>query len=291
MTNNKHLVSIMKNQIRVLKANGEAENFSFEKLIASLERAGATKAQIDIVVNRLSKEAYDRISTKKIYQLAFRFLKNTDRPVASRYRLKQAIMELGPTGYPFERYIGELLKYQGYFVEVAAIVEGACVRHEIDVIAQKGEEHFMIECKYHNEQSHHSDVKVPLYIHSRFLDVEKQWVKMPGHHTKFHQAWIVTNTRFTSDAIQYGLCAGINLISWDFPHRKGLKDMIDATGLHPLTCLTSMTKYQKKFLLENKIVLCRELAANEELLLRAGISREMISSVIAEAQLCSYSHL
>lgn len=61
-------------------------------------------------------------------------------------------MELGPSGFPFEKFISEILKFQGFAVQVGVIVEGHCVKHEIDVVAEKGEEHFMIECKFHNTQ-------------------------------------------------------------------------------------------------------------------------------------------
>jgi hypothetical protein len=84
-------------------------------------------------------------------------------------------MELGPSGFPFEKYVAEILKYQGYRVEVGVIVEGFCVKHEVDIIAEKEAKHFMIECKFHNQPGTFCDVKIPLYINSRFLDIEKMW--------------------------------------------------------------------------------------------------------------------
>ena len=46
-------------------------------------------------------------------------------------------MDLGPTGYPFEDYVAEILKTEGYQTQVRQVLEGNCVSHEIDVIAQK----------------------------------------------------------------------------------------------------------------------------------------------------------
>ena len=59
--------------------------------------------------------------------------------------------------------------------------------HEVDVIAEKDNQHFMIECKFHNDSSRNCNVKIPLYTQSRFLDILKRWEKMPGHTAKFHQ--------------------------------------------------------------------------------------------------------
>src|SRR5690606_6702976 len=149
------------------------------------------------------------------------------------------------SGYPFEKYVGEILKHEGYKTRVGQIVQGHCVQHEVDVIASKDDQHFMVECKFHSDQVRKCDVKIPLYIHSRFLDVEKAWEQRPGHGHKFHQGWVMTNPRFTTDATQYGTCAGLNLVSWDFPKKGSLRERIDGSGLHPITCLTTLTKKEK----------------------------------------------
>ena len=129
------------------------------------------------------------------------------------------------------------------------------MRHEIDVIAEKENNHIMIECKYHNLPGTICDVKIPLYINSRFKDVEASWIQLPGHDKKFHQGWVVTNTRFTQDAIQYGTCAGLKLIGWDYPNGEGIRSKIDTLGLYPITCLTKLSKFEKQQLLEKRIVL------------------------------------
>lgn len=253
-------------QIMVTKASGEKVPFSLKKLKQSLHRSGADGVVIDEVIDELNQYLRDGISTKKIYKHAFNILRRTSKPHAARYKLKQAIMELGPSGYPFEKFIGEILKSMGFTVQVGVFVEGHCVNHEVDVVAEKGEEHFMVECKFHNMQGVKSDVKIPLYIQARFKDVEKRWLTMPGHGAKFHQGWVVTNTKFTSDAIQYGTCAGLNLLGWDYPTKGSLNELIDNSGLHPITCLTTLTKVEKQHLLENKILLCREICEKPTLL-------------------------
>jgi len=276
-----------KSDILITKASGELLPFSEEKLRSSLLRSGASVQIASDIVKELAAQLYEGVSTKKIYKWAFRALKERSRLSAGKYQLKRGIMELGPSGFPFEKFFGEILKQQGYEIQVGRIVKGQCVNHEIDVIAEKEDQHFMIECKYHNRPGTVCDVKIPLYIQARFKDVESSWLKIPGHGTKFHQGWVVTNTRFTEDAIQYGNCAGLKLIGWNYPNGGSLRSQLDLLGLYPITCLTSLSKSEKQQLLARNIVLCHEVCDNEKLLQEIGIKPARIAVILQEGrELC-----
>ena len=209
--------------IEIIKYSGEKVKFSLDKLRTSLKRTGADKVIIDQILNTVRDELYQGISTKEIYNRAFALLKKKKRHFASKYKLKKAIYELGPTGFPFERFVSAILKYSGYSTEVGKILDGKCVTHEIDVIANKNEKSTIIECKFHSEQGLKSNVKVPLYINSRFSDIQKQWNANSDNKTHLKQGWLVTNTRFTEDAVNYAKCVGLTLLSWDYPKNNGLK--------------------------------------------------------------------
>lgn len=279
----------MKNEnILIKKASGVFVPFSFQKLENSLRKAGSDRETVEYVIEEIRKELYDGITTRKIYQKAFSLLKSRKlRPVGARYKLKQAIMELGPSGFPFERYIGEIFKFKDYKVKVGEIVQGNCVRHEVDVIAENSEKILFIECKYHRSSGYTCDVKIPLYINSRFMDIEKHSRKKEGYEKKLHEGWLVTNTSFTSDAIQYGNCAGLHLLGWDYPKTESLRQLIDQSGLHPLTALTTINNIEKQMLLEMKVVLCQELPGNQNLLKKAGIPSAKIKQILDECnKLC-----
>ena len=279
----------MRTDIIITKASGKKEPFSKSKLHQSLVRAGAPAALASQIVEAVELDLREGMSTRSIYKVAHKLLSKAERNVAGRYHLKNGIMELGPSGFPFEKYVSEILAHQGYTVQVGKMVDGKCVKHEVDIIAEKGIQHFMIECKYHNSPGIFCNVKIPLYIHARFKDIESQWMQIPGHEAKFHQGWVVTNTRFTTDAITYGSCAGLKLIGLDFPMKGSLREMIEETGLYPLTCLTSLTKSEKTYLLNRKIVLCKEIYENEHYLVQADINPTRIKSVLEEAtQLCKH---
>jgi hypothetical protein len=276
------------NKVNIIKANGEKVPFQVEKLINSLRRSQANDTIIQQIVEQVKAVLYNNMTTKQIYKMAFKMLKGKSTVSASRYKLKKALMELGPSGFPFEKLVGKLMEHEGFTSEVGVIVQGNCVQHEIDVIAQKDNNHYMIECKYHSDQGRFCNVKIPLYIHSRFLDVEKQWKKQTGHNTKLHKGWVYTNTRFTTDAIQYGTCVGLGLASWDYPSGNGLKERIDKSGLHPLTALTTITKSEKTKLLDNGMVLCKEIHENPTILDQIGIPKERHKNILDDSkELCN----
>lgn len=278
----------MNKPVLIKKYSGEYEAFDINKLISSLRRAQADETVIQDIAQRMQAQIKDGMTTKKIYQMAFKMLKAKTRVGASKYKLKKALMELGPTGFPFEKIVGKLLEHEGFATEVGVIVQGKCVQHEVDVIAQKGNNHYMIECKYHSDQGRFCNVKIPLYVHSRFLDVEKQWQRQNGHQAKHHKGGLYTNTRFTSDSIQYAECVGLLLTSWNYPKGNGLKERIDKAGLHPLTALTTMTKAEKTKLLEEGIVLCKELYENPELLEQIGVPKARYKKILEDSEkLCS----
>ena len=189
---------------------------------------------------------------------------------------------MGPTGFPFEVFVGKIFETMGYEVETGVIVKGKCIQHEVDVIARKPGEMIMVECKFHMDSSSKSGVQVPLYIQSRYLDVKAAWEEQYGKNLRY-RGGVVTNTRFSDDALQYAACAGLVLISWDYPLDTGLKYWIDKTGLQPVTSLISLTKKEKQFLLEKGIVLCSQLEENKELLKEMGISDFQIRKILNEA--------
>ncbi len=276
----------MKNKnIFIKKASGMQDVFSADKLRASLIKSGADNLEIDHIIAEIMPKLYDGISTKKIYRAAFSLLKKGSSSNAGRYDLKQAIMALGPSGFPFENYIAALFEWQGFKVQTQLFLEGACVTHEIDVLAENDEYFLLTECKYHNSLGVVSNVKIPLYIHSRYKDVLNNW---QATSLKPLKCCVVTNTKFSSDAIKYGVCAGMQLLGWDYPYKKGLSNLIDKSGLYPLTCLTTLTNNEKVNILSKGFVLCKQLLEQESLFHNIGLSQLRISNIMSEIKsLCN----
>ncbi len=272
--------------IKVRKVTGEIVDFSVEKLKNSLKHSGANQATIEQIIDYISRHVYDNITSREIYKMAFEKLRDIRSVFASRYKLKNAIYELGPSGFPFERLVSVILEKTGYKTEIGAIIKGHCVQHEVDVLAQKNKHYTVIECKFHSDDKYICNIKVPLYIHSRFYDLKKNW-----HLDKpLEEVWIVTNTRFSEDAIHYARCNNIKLLSWNYPKNNGIKDRVSRLGLYPLTTLTLISEEEKDKLLENDIVLCSELAENDYLINKIGISKTRKKRILEEIdQLCNHT--
>jgi len=261
----------------IIKSSGKRVKFSFTKLRRSLLKSGAKKTMVSQIIDEIRDELYHGISTKEVYNRAFALLKEYRGAYASRYGLKKSIYELGPSGFPFEKYIAELLHLQGFETHLNEILQGDCVTHEVDIVAYKDSKRHLIECKFHNEEGRNCDVKIPLYIHSRFRDIYSfEHTKDPG------EGWLVTNTRFTSDAITYGNCAGIKLLSWDLPKGEGLKELIDRSGSYPITASTLLSSAEKEFLLKRGIILGKQLLEKPFLLDHQGISENRKNRIISE---------
>ena len=276
--------------LHIKKSSGELVPFDEYKLINSLRRSGASPDVVKQIVTLVQKDLYEGITTRKIFQLAARRLKALSRHTAGRYNLKNGIMELGPSGFPFEQFVAALLREEGYSTRVSVILHGKCVKHEIDVIAEKNNELLLLECKYHNLQGTQCDVKIPLYIKSRFDDVLEPLLKNEKMKGKRIQGQIYTNTGFTSDAITYAQCAGLNLIGWNFDEENSLRTRLDQLRLYPITVLTSLNKADKIRLIEKGIVLCKEILKNPEVLVANGVRLSKRDAVLSEIEaLCHHN--
>lgn len=244
--------------IKIKKATGTIEDFDREKLLNSLIRSGADRHDAEEVAARVVDRITPRMSTKKIYRLARKFLRQYNRVSVLRYSIKEALLRLGPSGYPFEKFIGELFIGRGYKVRVGDILQGKCVKHEVDVFAKNDREIVLVECKYRNNAEGAHDVKTALYVHSRHEDLRsvmgKKYagLKISG--------WLVTNTRFTRDAIRFGRCSGMNILSWGYPKKNSLEKIIEKDKLYPVTVLSGLNYKQVHGLMEQGIFLMRDLA-------------------------------
>lgn len=275
--------------IHIVKYSGETVPFSEEKLKRSLKRSGADTELIGSIVEQVKGELYEGITTKELYNRAYAMLKKATPVSASRYKLKKAIYELGPTGFPFENFINAILRYSGYKTVVGKVLQGHCVPHEIDVLAEKGDRLILVECKFHGEQGRNCNVKIPLYIHSRFLDVKASPDNGYSTTRQPDEAWVVTNTRFTRDAISYGECAGLYLLSWDYPRKDSIKHRIDRLGLYPITVSSLLSAREKQFLLSRDVVLCRQLLKDTFYLDHLGVSETRKKRILAEiGSLCHH---
>lgn len=266
----------------IRKTSGEKQRFDLHKFRRSLFKAGATEKDIQSIVRHIQKEKPR--STNRIHEIATELLQKHNPPVADRYNLKRGLMELGPDGYPFEKFVAHLFDELGYKTKTNRVIPGECVDHEVDIIAHKNKHHYMIECKFHNRVGLKSNVKVTLYVQARFEDIRDAWEKKESHQDEIHEVWVVTNTQFTSEAIKYGECKGIKLLGWGYPARDSLAVLIQKYSLFPITTLTTLSKRQKRTFIKNGLVLCKDARSHQKTLEKLGLKPNEIKKLISEAE-------
>jgi hypothetical protein len=272
----------------VLKSDGSREPFQTEKLEKSLRRAGASPEVVEEILSHLAIHHNGEMTSQQIYEHAFRRLKQHEPISAARYSLRRALFALGPTGFPFEQFVAELFRALGYVAQAGVRMQGKCMEHEVDVVAERGQQRIVAELKFHNDPSQRTDVKVALYVTARFQDIESHMHTLAQGWPYHTRRMLVTNTKFTRSAIRYAACAGLELLGWGYPPRRNLQDLIEQTRCIPITALPSLSKTQKEQLLQCGVILVRTLAENPDLLEKLQLSSYAKESVLQEARILSF---
>jgi len=263
--------------VDIIKASGKIEPFNEQKLRESIRRAGISKNIESLVAQHVKSKLYENIPTSEIYNHIIEFLGKSEIPhYKSKYSLKQAIMDLGPTGYPFEDFFAKIMETEAFKTETRKALQGKAIAHEIDILSEKENLRIIVECKFHNNPGTKTDSQVALFTKSRFDDVKEL--------NNLNQAWIVTNTKITKDAIDYALYYGLKAISWNFPEKESLRDLIERTASFPITILSALSSGQKQRLLEKHIVLCRDLISDQKNLIFLNLPEEKQRDVLEEAK-------
>jgi hypothetical protein len=273
--------------MKVIKHSGQIVPFDIEKLKLSLQKSGAAPDLIEQSLAQIQNQIYEGITTKEIYKLAFAILKKASNAHAARYNLRYALQMLGPDGFFFEKFIARLYAAEGFTTKTNLTLQGKCVSHEVDVILKKQDVISMIECKFHSSREACSDVKVPMYILSRFNDLKIKQHNLFANNQSITRCIIATNNRFSKDAENFANCSGIQLLSWDYPQEESIKNKIDKAALYPITCLTTLSMVEKEKLLILDQILVRDLTGDSNSLHKIGLSEKRARNVLKEAsQIC-----
>ena len=271
----------------IIKADGRKEPFSLGKIIASLERIGVKPAQAKQIAQTAKSRFRDIVSSDEIFHAVIGMLKDLDSALASKYNLRRALMQFGPAGYPFEQYMAHVLEALGYQTMTNQFIKGACVTHEVDIVAKNTTHDYVVECKYHNTPGARSDVKVALYSWARFQDIKQQWETKPEHSYESHNIWLITNTRFTQDAIDYGNCMGMKITGWGYPRDETLEQMIHRTQTYPINIFPGLVN-QETFnkLYQAKLYLAKDLLNKpiKDLSRKTKINQGDLTVLVAEAE-------
>ncbi len=268
----------------IIKADGTSELFDPGRLVASLQRAGAGVHAAEGITDQITSTIVPGTTSKEVYARAFALLRKEGRPVAARYALRRAMLEFGPTGHPFEDFVSHLFEAEGWAVETRKMIQGKCVMHETDFYAShpgRGE-YLAAELKYHNDPGYKTDLKVALYVKSRFDDIFA--CDEAARTCPIDRGLLVTNTKFTSEAIAYAECAGVELLGWSYPHEESLLVRMYRAKVYPITALTGLSRAEKKLLIDNRVVAVDQILKDRTLLDPLHLAPEVAGELLAEAE-------
>lgn len=237
-------------KLLVVKATGEREEFNPDKIRKALQRSGVPHRIVDRVVSEVMGKLKPEMTTDQIFEMVYELVSENNPHYASRFDLKRGLMLLGPTGFAFEDYVSKIFLSLGYTTDTNIFAFGESgVKHELDVVAKKDNRILLIECKYHNQPGGRCDVHDVLYVWARFLDLKSQ----------FDEAWLVTNTKFTDEAVKYASHVGLRLLGWNYPGDWCIKNIVDDKCLYPVTVIRQLNRTMRMRLTQNKVVLVRQL--------------------------------
>ncbi len=269
--------------IYVIKQSGEKELFSEEKVLSSMQRVGVPESLRPQALSHIKNILHNNIKTSEIFSHILEYLKNKDKKSSIRFRLKQAIFDLGPTGFPFERFMERVFQNMGYKTQVDLILQGECVAHEIDIFLEKDGKKEIVEAKFHNQQGIKTEIHVSLYTYARFLDVKEK--------NNIDKVWLITNTKLTEEAVAYCNCKGIKIIAWNYPQNASLQDLVEDPKTYPITILHDLSDREKQLLLEKNIIFCDQLLNTKDSDIEGIINKERIARIKMGAQIiCSKSY-
>jgi len=268
----------------IVNSNGEREPFSAEKVYRSAKRVGASKELAEKITKTIEKEVYPGITTLEIFKRVKKLLQRETPKAALKFNLKKGIKKLGPTGFPFEKYVGAIFSRNDFEVKLNQHISGFCCKYEIDFVAKKDSLLYIGECKYHNLPGGRVHSNTALANYARFLDIKKG--KFNRKNLKI-KSLLVTNTKFTTRSISYSNCVGVELLGWNYPRNEGLEYLIDSQKLYPITILPSLSRYLAEIFASKKIMLAQDILRIDvtEFAKKTKISEKHLKRLVKETEI------
>ncbi|MDD5760806.1 MAG: ATP cone domain-containing protein [Candidatus Pacebacteria bacterium] len=272
--------------VYIINKSGEKELFSEKKIYSSVRRVGASKKLAEEIATKIRQEIYPGMTTYEIYDRVEEMLEKGYPRGGIRFRLKEAMRNLGPSGFPFEKYIGDILEQLGFKVKINQFIKGSCVVHEVDIVAREKKYCLIGECKYHSLPGSKVDLKIGLYHYARYLDIELSDYCKKQFKNLQPRPIVITNNKFSRKLIQYAECVGLDLLGWRFPRGTGLEYIIETEKFYPITILPSFKNDLLEPFAAERIMLAQDLLKIDAVKYakKMGVSEKKIAALKKEAE-------
>jgi hypothetical protein len=265
------------------KVSGKKVYFNPSKLCSSIVLAGANKKQAEKICEMVDAKIKPGMTTSSVFRNTLRALVKEDLDIAVRYSIKRGVDALGPDGFLFEKFIEALLRLDGYHTQKNQMMSGRCVEHEIDVLAWKDRNYYIIEAKFRNDSSGTTHINQVMYADARMKDIASNKINNKDGSRHFH-TWVITNATFTEHAQKFARCAGVRLTGWNYPNKDSLQSIIVRTKAYPVTVLPSLSRDAREKLTKYGLVLAQDILpyTKETLIRDFGIAPQTAAKIQKE---------
>ena len=221
-------------EIFVIKYNGKRQLYDRQKVLSSILHSGVQKNKVLEILKKIEGKLYNNIPTKELYQIVSKEIENYGLKQHSRtYRLREALSRLDSSS--FEKFVKAFLEKESFKCIWNQKIQGFCIDHQVDVIAEKNNETFFVEVKKHKNFHRDSGLGTVTELWARLEDLQKGF-KTGKTDINITNAWLITNTKFSDYAKKYSNCKGLKLLGWRYNSSaqnktEGLEKMIEGLGI------------------------------------------------------------
>jgi hypothetical protein len=268
----------------VTKADGSRQFFDREKVVRTCLRMGASRQMAYEVAGKVERRLYDGIPTAKVLQLVFFFMRRQQPRVSYPYDLRKGMSLMSPKP-EFEEFIQLLLSNNGFEVDPNKILVGNCGEHEVDAVARKDGVTYFVEAKHHFNYHALTGLDESRIARAILEDVTEAY-ESGKISQRFDRAMIITNTKYSEHAVNYGSCRNILQIGWNTPVDLSVQHMIETTNLYPLSCLKDLKRDARAQLASSGIVVMKQLI-NEDLVTlsrKTGVPKQILENIREQAE-------
>ena len=224
--------------IHVRKADGRLEPYDRSKVLRTLLHLGFDRSKAEQLEKAVSEKVYDGMPTSEILSLIYELAREFRPEIAHLRDIREAISAMRPKP-DFEEYARMVLRAAGYLVEPGRVLEGRCVSHEIDGIAFREDEAYVVEVKHHVNHHAYTGLGTVLELWAALEDL-KEGFRLGLHPYHFTSAILVCNTKISLHAERYARCKRIMYMGWRYPRAFALSDIVSEKKLYPITMLKTL---------------------------------------------------
>jgi len=268
----------------VTKADGSKQLYDKEKVVKTALRLGASLEVALELAEQVESKLYEGINTQRILQIIFALMGKRKPAVRHLFDLKRGLSLMAPKP-EFEVFVRVLLSQIGFEVKPNTILRGLCGEHEVDAVVSKDGLTYFVEAKHHANFHALTGLDESRIARAIMEDVAEGYAQ--GVTTlKIDRAMIITNTRYSEHAIQYGVCRNILQIGWVSPEGFGLRDIVEKCKLYPLSCLRGLSLDVRLRLVDVGIVLIKQLREQDIAYVerKTGLSHEAASALMEKVR-------